>query len=111
MRNPLNSVRRDGLGRSDLKLLYRFDDYVLDIDRRELRCGEALVTIEPQVFDLLTRLVSNRHRLVSKEDLLASVSSSDLRSGTASKVRVGPVQRPSLRSSRIAQPAAQTISL
>ena len=73
MRNPLNSVRRDGLGRSDLKLLYRFDDYVLDTDRRELRCGQALLTIEPQVFDLLTCLVSNRHRLVSKEDLLASV--------------------------------------
>jgi hypothetical protein len=54
-------------------LLYRFENYALDTDRRELRRGTALLSIEPQVFDLLAVLVGNRNRVVSKEDLLASV--------------------------------------
>jgi TolB-like protein len=54
-------------------LLYRFEDYALDTGRRELRRGLALVAVEPQVFDLLVFLLSKRDRVVSKEDLLASV--------------------------------------
>ena len=40
---------------------------------RELRRGTALVAIEPQVFDLLVHLIRYRDRVVSKDDLLASV--------------------------------------
>src|SRR6266568_2684175 len=54
-------------------LLYRFDDHVLDTDRRELRRGPVLLSIEPQVFGLLAFLVSNRDRVVGKDDLLASI--------------------------------------
>src|SRR5215510_15810582 len=50
-----------------------FDDYVLDVELRELRRAGALVAIEPQVFDLLVYLMRNRGRVVSKDDLLASV--------------------------------------
>ena len=50
-----------------------FDSYLLDIDRRELRCGSDLIAIEPQVFDLLAYLVQNRDRVVSKDDLFAAV--------------------------------------
>ena len=39
---------------------YRFSDYVLDIDRRELTRGSERVPIGPQVFDLLVHLVANR---------------------------------------------------
>src|SRR5215207_5966068 len=46
---------------------------MLDIDRRELRRGSALVPVEPQVFDLLVYLIRNRDRVVSKDDLIASV--------------------------------------
>src|SRR5215207_9330842 len=46
---------------------------MLDIDRRELRRGSALVPVEPQVFDLLVYLIQNRDRVVSKDDLIASV--------------------------------------
>ena len=35
------------------KLLYRFEKYVLDTDRRELRQGGDLVPLAPQVFDIL----------------------------------------------------------
>ena len=52
---------------------YLFEDCVLDTDRRELRRGTKLVPVEPQVFDLLVYLVRNRERVVSKDDLLASV--------------------------------------
>ena len=50
-----------------------FDNHVLDADRRELHCGSAAVAVEPQVFDLLLHLVQNRDRVVSKDDLIASV--------------------------------------
>ena len=52
---------------------FLFDDYVLDTERCELRRGSTLLGMEPQVFDLLAFLVRNRDRVVSKEDLLASV--------------------------------------
>src|SRR5262249_9050227 len=42
-------------------------------DRRELRRGSTPVSVEPQVFDLLAYLVQNRNRVVSKDDLIASV--------------------------------------
>jgi adenylate cyclase len=54
-------------------LLFLFEDYVLDTARRELRREAALLSIEPQVFDLLEFLVRNRDRVVSRDDLLASV--------------------------------------
>jgi TolB-like protein len=55
------------------KLLFYFEDYALDTERRELRRGPAMLPIEPQVLDLLVFLVRNRDRVVSKDDLLASV--------------------------------------
>src|ERR1700719_3348474 len=50
-----------------------FGDYEIDIQRRELKRAKAPVHVEPQVFDLLVYLVQNRDRVVSKEDLIASV--------------------------------------
>jgi TolB-like protein len=50
-----------------------FENQVLDLDRRELkRAGETIV-MEPQVFDLLVYLIKNRHRVVSRDDLIAGV--------------------------------------
>ena len=54
-------------------MLYRFNDFVLDPERRELRRGDALVAVEPQVFDLLEFLIRNRDRVVSRDDVLAAV--------------------------------------
>jgi TolB-like protein len=54
-------------------LRYLFNDCVLDTDRRELRRGAALVAVEPQVFDLLVHLVRHRDRVVSKDELLATI--------------------------------------
>ena len=52
---------------------YLFEDCVLDIDRRELRRGENLLSVTPQVFDVLYYLIRNRERVVSKDDLIAAV--------------------------------------
>jgi DNA-binding winged helix-turn-helix (wHTH) protein len=52
---------------------FLFAGYTLDIDRRELSRGSESIAIEPQVFDLLTYLVENRERVVTKDDLIASV--------------------------------------
>jgi TolB-like protein/cytochrome c-type biogenesis protein CcmH/NrfG len=52
---------------------FLFADYVLDADRRELRRGAERVVVEPQVLDLLIHLLNNRNRVVSKDDLIATV--------------------------------------
>jgi TolB-like protein len=58
---------------AERKLRYFFEDCALDTDRRELRRGSALVPVEPQVFDLIVYLLRHRDRVVSKDDLLASI--------------------------------------
>jgi len=55
------------------KLLYLFDNYSLNTDRRELCRWAAVVPVEPQVFDLLEYLIRHRDRVVSREDLIASI--------------------------------------
>jgi pimeloyl-ACP methyl ester carboxylesterase/DNA-binding winged helix-turn-helix (wHTH) protein len=53
---------------------FRFENQILDSDRQELWRGSELVSLEPQVFDvLLYYLIQNRDRVVSKDDLIASV--------------------------------------
>jgi TolB-like protein len=54
-------------------LLFRFDEFVLDTDRRELRRGTDTVAVEPQVFDVLEFLIRAREKVVSRDDLLAEV--------------------------------------
>ena len=52
---------------------FLFEDYVLDLDRRELTRGSKAIAIGPQVFDLLVYLVRNREHVVSKDNLLDAV--------------------------------------
>jgi TolB-like protein len=54
-------------------LIYRFEDFSLDGDRRELRRGSEIVAIEPQVFDVLEFLIANRERVVSNDGLIQAV--------------------------------------
>jgi len=55
------------------ELRFLFGEHVLDTARRELRRGGEQIAVEPQVFDLLVYLLQNRERVVSRNDLLASV--------------------------------------
>jgi DNA-binding winged helix-turn-helix (wHTH) protein len=54
-------------------LRYFFEEYALDTDRRELHRGPDVVSVAPQVFDLLDYLIGNRERVVSKDDLINSI--------------------------------------
>jgi TolB-like protein len=54
-------------------MLFRFDTFELDTQRRELTSAGKLIAVEPQVFDLLEYLVRNRDRVVTKDDIIASV--------------------------------------
>ena len=54
-------------------MIVTFGDCAIDVARRELRRANALVHVEPQVFDLIHYLVGNRERVVSKDDLIASI--------------------------------------
>jgi TolB-like protein/Tfp pilus assembly protein PilF len=67
---------------------YVFEDFVLDADCRELHCGVTPVPVEPQVLDLLLYLISNRQRVVSKEDVLSSIWRGRIVSGSALTTRI-----------------------
>jgi len=51
-------------------VIYRFENLLLDVDRRELRAGDRLLKLQPRVFDLIRYLIRHRDRVVGKEELL-----------------------------------------
>ena len=69
-------------------MIFSFGQCEIDYDRRELRRGEAVVHCEPQVFDVLVYLIQNRHRVVSKEDLIFKVWSNRAISDSALTSRI-----------------------
>jgi DNA-binding winged helix-turn-helix (wHTH) protein len=50
-------------------MLFRFDDCVLDVERRELRRGAIVRSLEPQVFDLLHLLITHRDRALRRDEI------------------------------------------
>jgi len=54
-------------------LRYLFAEYAFDTERRELHRGTDIVSIAPQVFDLLDYLIRNRERVVSKDELINAI--------------------------------------
>ena len=69
-------------------MLYLFDTCRLDTDRRELCRANVAIAVEPQVFDLLHHLVCNRGRVVSKDELIASVWGGRIVSDSALDTRI-----------------------
>jgi pimeloyl-ACP methyl ester carboxylesterase/DNA-binding winged helix-turn-helix (wHTH) protein len=68
---------RSGIVRPGLKgmagLRYTFGDYVLDTETADLRFGNSPVAIEPQVFDVLAYLITNRDRVISNDEFFDKV--------------------------------------
>jgi DNA-binding winged helix-turn-helix (wHTH) protein len=52
---------------------YRFSDFELDEQQRELCLRDEELRLQPRVFDLLCYLVRNRDRVVEKEELLEAL--------------------------------------
>jgi class 3 adenylate cyclase len=69
-------------------MLYLFEDFVLDPDRRELRRGDVVIAMQPRVFDLLEYLIANRDRVVSKDDILRAVWGGRIVSESALTTRI-----------------------
>ena len=70
-----------------------FADFVVDTDTLELTRGGAVVAVEPQVFALITFLIENRHRVVSKTDLIDAVWEGRFVSDSAVSTRIKSARR------------------
>lgn len=58
---------------TDVSLVWQFGDFILDLPCFELRRDGVPVPVEPQVFDVLTQLVTHHRRVVTKNELLDAV--------------------------------------
>lgn len=68
---PFVLPSRDGvLGKG---MRYAFDDFVLDTDSFELTCRGERRVLQKRPLDLLVHLVTHRHRVVTKEELVTAV--------------------------------------
>ena len=67
---------------------YRFGDCVLALGSRELMRGSSAIVLPPQVFDLLAYLIRNRERVVSKDELIATIWDGRIVSDAALTTRV-----------------------
>jgi len=75
-------------------VLFQFDKFLLDTDRRELSGGHgAVVHVEPQVFDLLIHLAQNANRVVSKDELIERVWNGRAVSDAALNSRINAARR------------------
>jgi TolB-like protein len=69
-------------------VIFRFEDCLVDAERRELRRDGVLCPLEPRVFDLLEYLLRNRHRFVSKTDLQNAIWGGRVVSSAALHTRI-----------------------
>ncbi len=51
-------------------MFYRFGEYTLNTETKELYRGRISIALERKVFQVLTCLVQHRNRLVTKQELL-----------------------------------------
>jgi TolB-like protein/Tfp pilus assembly protein PilF len=69
-------------------MIQRFGECQLDTDRRELRRAGVLVSVEPQVFELLTYLISRPGRVVTKDELNEAIWNGRIVSDSALSSRI-----------------------
>ena len=54
-------------------MVFKFGQFELDTQKRELRRGGGVRPVEPQVFNLLAFLIENRDRIVSRDELFDAI--------------------------------------
>jgi TolB-like protein len=86
-----------------------FVDHVLDTEKRELRRSAQPIAIEPQVFDVLVYLLENRERVVSRDDLIASVWGGRIVSDSALASRINAARK-AIGDSGVEQKLIRTIA-
>jgi len=72
---------------------FRFAETTVDVDAREVWRDGRRVPVEPQVFDVLVVLLRERHRVVSKEELLDEVWRTRMVSESALTSRIKALRR------------------
>jgi TolB-like protein len=72
---------------------FLFSGHRLDTSRRELFRGRERIALEPQVFDLLVHLIENRDRVVSKDNLIATVWSGRIVSDSTLTSRINAARK------------------
>jgi DNA-binding winged helix-turn-helix (wHTH) protein len=70
-----------------------FDEYAIDMARRELWRGTEPVAVEPQVFDLLLYLAQNPDRVIGRDELLRAVWNGRIVSDSAITNRIAAARR------------------
>jgi pimeloyl-ACP methyl ester carboxylesterase len=84
-----SALGEDGEG----TVIYAFAGCELDVARYELRRDGSAQPIEPQVFDLLTVLIRERERVVTKEEILDTVWGNRFVSESALTSRIKAARR------------------
>jgi adenylate cyclase len=88
---------------------FLFEDFELDVARRELRRSGAAVAVEPQVLDLLMYLIEHRERVVLKDELHDSIWKGRIVSESTLSSRVNAVRK-ALADSGQAQRTVRTVA-
>ncbi len=60
-------------GDSADRLLYQFDDLVIDVGRREVKLKDNLVNLKPKEYELLFYLAKHKGQVLSRDQILESV--------------------------------------
>jgi DNA-binding response OmpR family regulator len=55
------------------RLLYQFDDLVIDIGRREVKLNNILINLKPKEYELLFYLAKHKGQVLSRNQILESV--------------------------------------
>ena len=75
------------------KRLLVFDTFKVDLDAASVLCDDAIVNVEPQVFELIAFLIDNRRRLVSYDEILENVWKGRIVSDAAIATRVNAARK------------------
>ena len=74
-------------------MVFKFDNFSIDTERRELKGLAGVVHVEPQVFDLLLHFVQNRGRVISKDELVERIWKGRAISDAALNSRINAARR------------------
>lgn len=74
-------------------MIYTLDEVELDLGRVELRRAGEVVAVEPQVFSLLSLLIENHDRMVSRDEIVERVWDGRIVSEAAISSRVKAARR------------------
>ena len=91
--SPGTSVQGRESGHMRRRRLLRFEGFTVDLDAAEIRRGEEVVRVEPQVFDLIALLCQNPGRVLGHDELIAHVWRGRIVSDSAIATRVNAARK------------------